>query len=158
MKFAFFSLTLPLLYSANVNAGEYEDDHHGHEDGSFEAGLSNSLVYNLGEQTFAYGLHLHGIYTFAETIFGLGLGYELVAGEHVHHSLGPMLCIRPTDPLNLCVAPGVTFEDTEVAFGAHVEVTYEFEVHGVHFGPTTGFAYNAEDMHISLGLHTGYSF
>ncbi len=60
--------------------------------------------------------------------------------------------------MNICMAPGVTFEETEAAFAGHIEATYEFELHGIHLGPTVGFAYNPEDMHLSLGIHTGFEF
>ena len=101
---------------------------------------------------------MHGLYTFAETPFALGLGYEFIAGEHVHQTIGPMFCYRPTDPLNLCASPGAIFEEDNVALSVHVETTYEFELKGVHWGPTLGFAYNAEATHISLGIHTGLQF
>ena len=116
------------------------------------------MVYTLGEKNLAYGLHAHGIYTFGESPFALGLGYELVAGEHLHQTVGLVMCYRPMDPLNLCVNPGATFEESEVDFAAHVEATYEFEFHGVHVGPTVGFVYTPEDMHLSFGLHTGLEF
>ena len=123
-----------------------------------ELGLSNSLVYTVGEQHFAYGLHVHGIYNFEAVPLGLGLGYELVVGEHLHHTVGCVLCYRPIDPLSLCVAPGVTFEDADIAFAVHVEATYEFDLFGFHVGPTMAFAYTPEDMHLSHGLHTGVGF
>ena len=82
-----------------------------------------------------------------------GWGYELVSGEHLLQPLGLMFCCRLTDHLNLCVSPGAIFEDAEVFWSGHFEGTYEFEVCGVHMGPTLGFPYNAEDIHISLGFH-----
>jgi hypothetical protein len=137
---------------------DHDEHHHGHDHGSMEVGLSNALVYSLAEGTFAYGLHVHGIYTFEESAFALGLGYELVVGEHLHQTVAPMFCYRPTDPLNLCVAPGLTFEDSEASFATHVEATYELGLHGVHLGPTVGFAYDPEGVHLGLGLHTGVEF
>jgi len=153
-------LALSLIFAAQVKADDHghEAHHHGHEGETVEIGLSNALVYTLGEGHVAYGLHVHGIYSFGEVPLGLGLGYELVVGEHQHHTLGCMFCYRPMGPLNLCVAPGITFEGTEVLFGAHVEATYEFDLLGFHVGPTVGFAYNSDDMHLSLGLHTGVGF
>ena len=158
LQFGCFLLVVVLLVPAPGKAGDHDEHHHGHGSGSVEVGLSNTLVYIPGEQNFAYGLHVHGLYTFADTPFALGLGYELIAGEHLHQTVGPMFCYRPTDPLNLCVSPGALFEEDNVALSAHVETTYEFELHGVHMGPTLGFAYNAENTHISLGLHTGLQF
>ena len=158
LQFGSFLLVIAMLFPSLSQAGDHDEHHHGHESGSVEAGLSNSLVYVPGEEIFAYGLHVHALYTFAETPFGLGLGYEFIAGEHLHQTVGPMFCYRHTDPLNLCVSPGVIFEDDNVALSVHVETTYEFELHDLHLGPTLGFAYNAEDIHISLGLHTGLQF
>ena len=157
-QFGSFLLVIAMLFPTQGKAGDHDEHHHDHESGSLEVGFSNSLVYIPGEQNFAYGLHVHGLYTFAETPFALGLGYEFIAGEHLHQTIGPMFCYRPTDPLNLCVSPGAMFEEDDVALSVHVEATYEFELHGVHLGPTLGFGYNAEDMHISLGLHTGLQF
>jgi hypothetical protein len=156
LHFGFFLLIGATLFPSLGQAGDHDVHHHDHESGSVEVGLSNSLVYIPGEQNFAYGLHVHALYTFAETPFVLGLGYELIAGEHLHQTVGPMFSYRPTDPLNLCVSPGLIFEDDNVALSVHVETTYEFELHGVYLGPTLGSAYNAEDIHISLGLHTGW--
>ena len=81
-----------------------------------------------------------------------------MVGAHLHYTLSLMLCYRPIDPLSICAAPGVTFEDEEVLPSVHLELTYEFDLRGFHLGPTIGFAYNPEDMHISLGLHTGFAF
>ena len=147
-----------MLFGTEARAGGHDEHHHGHESGSVEVGLSNLLVLSLGEQALAYGLHVHNIYTFAETPFAVGLGYEVIAAEHLHQTIGPMFCYRPTDPLNLCVSPGAIFVEDEVALAVHLEVTYEFNLHGVHLGPTMGLAYNPEEMHISLGLHTGWEF
>ena len=157
-RIASFLVVIAMLLPTQGRTGDHDEHHHGHDSGSVEVGLSNSLVYIPGEQNFAYGLHVHGLYTFAETPFALGLGYEFIAGEHLHQTIGPMFCYRLTDLLNLCASPGAIFEEDNVALSVHVEATCEFELHGVHLGPTFGFAYNAEDMHISLGLHTGLEF
>lgn len=154
----FFLLVITMFTPTHSLSAEHDDGHHGHESGSVEVGLSNSLVYVPGEQNFAYGLHVHGLYTFVETPFSLGLGYEAIVGEHLHHTTGVMVCYRPTDPLNICISPGAIFNDGTVAFSVHVETTYEFELHGMHVGPTLGYAYNAQAMHISFGLHTGIEF
>jgi hypothetical protein len=68
-----------------------------------------------------------------------------------------MFCYQPTDPLNLCVSLGTIFEDDNVTLSVHMETAYEFELYGVHLEPTLGYAYNAEDMHISL-TPSGYCF
>ena len=157
-RLASFLLFTAMLYATAVKAGDHDEHHHGHGSGSIEIGLSNSLVYIPDNRTIAYGLHVHAIYTFGETPIGLGLGYELIAGEHLHQTVGPMFCYRPTDPLNLCLSPGVIIEGTEIAWSAHFEATYEMELYGVHIGPTLGFAITAEGTHISPGLHTGLEF
>ena len=147
-----------LLVTAEVRAGDHDEHHHGHGHNTIEMKLSNAVAFTLGEKEFAYGLHTHAIYTFGETQFALGLGYELTVGHHTHHTIGPMFCYRPTDPLNFCVSPGVLMDEHDVAFAAHIEATYEFNLHGVHVGPTVGFAYTPEEMHISVGVHTGVEF
>ncbi|MEO5907479.1 MAG: hypothetical protein ABIQ11_12180 [Saprospiraceae bacterium] len=46
----------------------------------------------------------------------------------------------------------------EVAFALHAETAYEFELSNFHLGPVLESAYDPEDFHISLGLHTGIGF
>jgi len=137
-----------------------EKNHNGHASGSFKSGFSNSAVYSLDGKDLSYGLHAHGIYTFAESPFGLGLGYDMVAGNRLHHTLELVMCYRPTEPLNLCVNPGINFDSAhgEVSFSAHTKATYEFDLDGTYIGPTFGFAYNPEDLLFSLGIHISVDF
>ena len=155
--FAMF-LFVFLFLTHDLHAGEHAEHQHGHGGGSIEVGLSNALVYTLGEKEFAHGLHGHVVYTFDESPFGLGLGYEVVRDEHQHQTVGLVMCYRPTDPLAFCLIPGLILEEAEAAFAAHVEASYEFTLGYLHLGPTAGLAYTSEDMHLSLGIHVGYAF
>ena len=64
------------------------------------------------------------------------------------------------DGWSINIAPGITSEGDESVtnFALHIESTYEFEVGNFHIGPVLEWAYDPEDVHISLGLHIGYGF
>jgi hypothetical protein len=126
-----------------------------------EFGIANSPVFIIKEKEFAYGLHLHYIRSLTETKFGLGVGYERIFDEHKHNTIGVILSYAPIEHLDLSLSPGITFNDndaSELNFGAHFEILYEFEIGVFHFGPVAEFAYSVEDYHISLGLHFGFGF
>lgn len=154
--FSFF-----LFLFTSLKAQESPADHHGHAHHSFEIGVANAPVYFVKEKEVSYGLHLHGIYTFPHSRYGVGLGYERIFDEHEHQTFGLVASYRVIEPLSLILSPGITFEHgetSEAAFAIHVEATYEFEVGDFHVGPVAEWAYDPEDIHLSLGLHIGYGF
>ena len=143
------------------------DDHEHHTHPKNEIGVANAPVYYLKEKEFTYGLHFHFIRTIGESKFGLGLGYEQIFDEHEHKTIGIVGCFRPTHGLSINLSPGLTFEkhieddgtiETEKNLGAHLESAYEWDFGNLHIGPVVEFAYDQEDIHISLGLHIGYGF
>ena len=145
-----------------------QDDHDKHgADGMHEShhkneiGVANAPVYFVKEKIFSYGLHFHYVRTLGDSKFGLGLGFEQIFDEHKHKTFGPVFSYRPYEEWSLNVSPGLTFEESqssEMNFAIHIETSYEFEVKNFHFGPVLEFAYDPEDIHISLGLHIGYGF
>lgn len=62
--------------------------------------------------------------------------------------------------MSLNASPGITFDggESEINFAMHLETSYEFEFDNFHLGPVLEFAYDPEDIHISLGLHLGIGF
>lgn len=133
-------------------------DHHQHH-GS-ELGVAVSPAYFIKEKDLSVGIHVHYVYNIPHTKFGIGLGYERIIDIHQHNTFGIVASVRPIDKWSINVAPGLTFEKDEPnpLFAIHFETAYEWEYHNFHIGPAFEFAYDPEDMHISLGLHFGYGF
>ena len=161
-------LILLILTSWQLTIAQSEG-HHNHDDPDHvhhdhhrnEIGIANSPVYFVKEKELAYGLHVHYLYYFKESRFGIGLGYERIFDQHKHNTFGIVGSYRLSDGWSVNVSPGITYEDEESSeknFALHLESTYEFEFNNFHIGPVLEFAYDPEDYHISLGLHIGFGF
>jgi len=139
--------------------GGHEHEHH-HDHHNNEFGVANAPVYFLKEKQFSYGLHAHYMRNIIHTRISVGFGYERIFDEHRHHTLGVVFGYRPIEALSINASPGLTFEGGSLspAFALHIETAYEFEVKNFHIGPAAEFAYDPEDIHLSLGLHIGYGF
>ena len=150
---------LTVLFSLSTFAQTTEHTHN-HEHHVYEIGIANAPVYFLKENVVAYGLHVHLIKKIAHTKFGIGVGYEKIFDEHKHNTIGLVVSYNPIDKLSLNASPGITFEggESEINFAMHLETSYEFEFDNFHLGPVLEFAYDPEDIHISLGLHLGIGF
>jgi hypothetical protein len=163
MKFLTIFVALFLMPGLHIVAQEADHDDHGHQHDHhrYELGMANSLAY-LGEDgAFSYGLHLHLVRNIGESRFGAGIGYERIFDEHKHNTVSVVGSFRATRGLVFNLSPGVAFEDEEpdhLGFAMHIEATYEFEVGKLHIGPLAEYAFDAEDYHISLGLHLGVGF
>jgi hypothetical protein len=147
--------TLPLIGQTNT---DHVHTNHAHHQNEF--GMANAPVYFLKEKVWAYGMHFHYVRNITHTKFGLGIGYERIFDEHKHNTFGLVGAYRPIEPLCINVSPGLTFEDESQTanFALHLETSYEFEIKNIHIGPVVEFAYDPEDIHLSLGLHIGYGF
>jgi len=147
---AFFSVT-------NLIGQETEEHDHHHHSNS-EIGISGSVYYFVVAEEYNPGIHLHYVYYFTHSKFGLGAGYERLFDEHGHNTFGVIGTYSPVKRLILAVSPGFTFEDEEPSnlFPAmHVEATYGFDLGIFHLGPSLGYAVTTEDQHISVGIHLG---
>lgn len=147
-------ISLNLLAQKETGGANHHDNHKN------EIGIANSPVYFVKENTFAYGLHLHVTRNINKTKFAFGLGYERIFDEHQHSTYGFIVSYKPIEPLSFNVSPGVTIEkgNSDVNFALHLETSYEFDVKRFHVGPAIEFAYDPEDIHLSIGLHIGYAF
>lgn len=145
-----------------LNAQSKVHDHeHEHEHAANEFGLGNFLSILVGEQEYAYGLHIHYLRTIKDSRFGFGIGYEQIYDEHKHRTLGLIGTYRLSQPLILSLSPGIllpTRENHDFRFALHSEVVYEFEIDRFHLGPTLEFATSFVEFHIGIGLHFAYTF
>lgn len=163
----FLLLVFTTAIASNLFAQSHDQEHdkecevhHHHQHPDSEIGVGNSIIYFAKEKEFAYGFHIHYVRSIPNSKLGVGFGYERIFDEHGHNTFGPELVYRPIEKLSLSFSPGVTLEDEhpEAKFAAHIETSYEFELHNFHIGPAIGFAYDEEDHHFSVGIHIGYGF
>lgn len=158
---ALFCLSLTAHGSPLDTVKSAETEHHNHAHHKNEIGVANAPVFFTKEKTWSYGLHIHYIRNIKESKFGLGAGFERIFDTHGHNTVGLAAKYIPVDKLSFIVSPGITFEDENPEsphFALHVETAYEFEIRDFHLGPVFEFAYDTEDIHISLGLHLGIGF
>ncbi len=146
----------------NTNAQSKVHDHENeHVHARNEIGIGNYLSFLMGEQDFAYGLHIHYLRTIEDTRFGFGFGYEQIFDEHKHRTLGLIGTFRLSHPLILSLSPGIMLpnqENQDSRFAFHSELIYEFEIDSFHLGPGLEFATTFEEYHIGVGLHFAYTF
>ena len=155
----FFLIGTSLLSQSDFSSGDENIGHHHHA--LHEIGIANSPVYFIKEKEISYGLHLHYIYNLKHSKFGVGVGYERIFDDHKHTTWGIVGTYRPIDEWSINLSPGITYENLQteqLAFSIHIETSYEFEFNGLHIGPALEFAYDPEDIHISLGVHMGFAF
>ena len=155
----YFILLLPpqanLLQAQNGKHHEAYDHHHRHH----ELAASAGVVYFPGEKSWGFGTHLHGILGVTDWM-GIGPGYELIVGEHIHHTVSGLFHFHPLHPLDINVGPGLVFPDEETdrfRFKLHLELAAVFEM-GEHFhlGPSLDAGIGKDDLHLTLGIHIGY--
>lgn len=158
-------LFIPVFFSAVAQTDDHDHTHdHEHEHKhlhNHEIGLSVGPAWFLNEGETSAAIHLHYVYNFPETKFGLGLGYERIFDDHKHNFIGVELNYRPIHPLTLNLSPGLAFEGEHnegSEFAMHFETVYEFEMGKFHIGPMIEVAYHPEDWHFSLGIHLGLGF
>jgi hypothetical protein len=182
LKATFFTiiwLQVGLFVSAQDNV-EHHEEHRN------EIGVSIAPVYFVNEKSIHPGFHAHYVRNFGESRFGAGLGAELILDENLHQTYSLVFQYNAIEHLHLILAPGLAFEkgshgddedethefegeesheDDEdsgqnhgALFALHVETVYEFEIGPLILGPAVEFAYDADDIHFSLGLHIGFPF
>lgn len=148
------ALTETVLSQHHVDEHEHSHEHsHVHE-----IGISVSPIYFFNAEELSIASHIHYVYNFPHSKFGLGLGHEIVFDEHSHRFWGLELNYRPVHALTFNLSPGVVYEKEhpdERNFAIHFETVYEFEFGAFHIGPVVEIAWHPEDYHASIGLHIG---
>lgn len=150
-----------LLAQQHEHDHNHHHGHHHHEHPSNEIGAGNYISYLVGENEFAYGLHVHYLRSLKESRFGAGIGYEHIFDEHSHRFLGLIGTYRPLESLIFSLAPGMLFanlEEQTTRFALHAEVIYEIEISNFHLGPALEFATSFEEIHLGIGLHLALAF
>ncbi|MCK3685110.1 hypothetical protein [Maribellus sp. YY47] len=155
----FFAVLVGLFCLQQLGAQEHNEHGQEHEHHHVhEFGISFAPVYFTGEDELSVATHLHYVYNFPHTKFGLGVGYERIFDDHKHNFLGLELEYRPVHPLTIGLSPGFAFEGGhggEKEFALHFETIYEMEFGAFHIGPLLELAYHPEDFHVSIGVHIG---
>lgn len=163
LKLPIIAAAIALFTISNAYAqseADSKEPHRHHHHHANEIGIANAPSYFINEKEWAYSLHLHYIRGIGHSKFGVGIGYERIFGDHKHNTFGLVGAYHPIDPVTVIVSPGFTFEDklSQSMFALHIETSYDFDVGHFHMGPVLEFAYDPEDIHISLGLHIGFGF
>jgi hypothetical protein len=107
------------------------------------------------------GIHLHALKSIGKTQkWQLGLGYENVLTEKIHHTFNIPIGYNLFDKLMLIAGPGLSFEKhqgaNEFGLNGHIEAVYEFEFKHFHLGPMIGFGFDREHSHFGIGIHLGF--
>ena len=166
MRFSSWRVGILLLvlisFQNNIKAQSKVHNHeHDHDHAANEIGAGNFLSYHIGEQEFAYGLHIHYLRAIENSRFGFGIGYEQIYDEHKHRTIALIGNYRLLPPLILSLSPGILLpnqENQDFRFALHSELVYEFEFDHFHLGPTLEFATTFEEFHVGIGLHFAYAF
>lgn len=152
----FLSLALFLSTFLCIAQETHEHNHNKHE-----IGTSISPVWHSNESGAELGLHVHYVYTFPHSKFGVVGSYERIFDEHKHNFIGIGASYRPIPRLSFSFSPGVAFEGEDKdhkEFAMHMETVYEFELGFLHLGPMLEAAYHPEAWHFSAGIHLGVAW
>ncbi|MBI5540623.1 MAG: hypothetical protein HY951_11230 [Bacteroidia bacterium] len=156
--FLFFAFNNIYAQNHVTDSLHNEHDHGSHKN---ELGIANSPVYLLHEKNFCYGLHIHYLRNISDSRFGFGFGFERIFDEHKHNTFGLVAKYMVIDELSFNISPGIMLEDEnlkKINFALHLETEYEFDIDPFCIGPVVECAFDAEDIHLSIGLHFGIVF
>ena len=138
-------------------------EHVSDEKHNYHVGLGFAEAWMSDVSGLKPSIHLHFIRQLGEQRnWGLGLGYESIAGKPLHQGMYIIYNRQIINKLSVNIAPGITFSknqaSVEVNPAAHFEVIYEIDAGKVHLGPMIGFGIDPEDLHFSAGIHIGFGF
>ena len=151
-----------MVVPADLSAQE-NDDHKGHDHHHRhnEISLGGGPSFLPAENEWGYGIHGHAILGVTEWM-GAGIGYEIIRGDHTHHTISALAHFHPVHPLDINLGPGVVLPDEEhedLRFKFHVEVAAVFELNEhLHLGPSIDAGIGAHDLHLTMGIHVGWIF
>jgi len=160
-----YVVILIVLIGAPLSFGEENLNHQSHM-APYEFGLSlESFTLKDEHHTeTAPGVHFHLIKKLDNSgffkDFGIGLGGEFIFSDEVHYGAMVSLAYYPWRELAIIVSPGYEFAkhdgNTENAFAMHYELSYAFEINGIHMGPVVSFSETDHSEHYSFGWHFGF--
>jgi len=137
------------------------DEHHNHEMGELELGLSVGYAYLKEEKEEGVNLHLHLMKRLSgegiKKYLSVGFGAETIFTDERHYGLMISLVAHPWRSLAVSVSPGVEWAkhdgEWESEYATHLEAAYVFEGSGFHFGPVIGYSKTQDDEHYTAGVH-----
>lgn len=142
---------------------DHDHDHHVHDQHKYHLGVGAAGSFlNIGDG-MSPGFHIHLLRQMGEhRDWGMGIGFEAIAGENLHSSLNLLFNYHPIRFLSLNAGPGLVFEkhdgSSEILPAFHTEAVFEFDAGRFHIGPMVGFGIDPEDSHFSVGVHVGFGF
>ena len=158
------AIFIVLISSLSLFAQQHDHSGHDHGDSNYELGISLGVSRLVDENENNPSAHLHLLRKLgSEKIFdkiSLGFGFEYIFSKHVHYSILGTISINPYSSFKLDISPGVLVteheKEMEQQFVTHIELTYEFNFHGIGIGPVIGYGFAKEDNHVTVGLHLGF--
>lgn len=146
---------ISFLATRAQNHENHEHDHH-----HYHIGLGMGGSWLSETSSIHPSLHLHLLKALGHSEkWQIGLGYESIFGEEVHHSFNIPIAYSPFNHFNIKAGPGISItsedEHNESSLTAHLECIYEFEIGGIHLGPLIGYGIDKHGHHIGFGIHLG---
>jgi hypothetical protein len=150
------SLLLTMLISASALAGESISGSHSGYGHNHHIALFVGNTHHEDDDSISIGLDYE--YRLHE-IFGVGALAEYTAGDFDSWILGIPLFIHPYKGLQLLVAPGVEFKDSESEFLLRTGVGYQLDIgEGWSITPQYNADFIKDEVAHVYGLSIGYGF
>lgn len=153
LLFTFFALLSNYSQPDHAHGGEEIQDHKG-----AELGLGTGVVFAPGEQETGYGIHLHGIRRLTPYL-GIGAGYEIIIGDHGHHTVSALLNLKPVHFVEVNMGPGLILpgkEHDHAEWTLHGELGFPFALtNNLHLGPMVDLGWSPDETHYMVGVHLG---
>ena len=117
-------ILLITIFSVKAQNNQHEKKHF-HND----FGIANAIIYSIEEDNFSYGLYFHVVKGISHHL-GLGIGYEVIFGEHLHQTINLPLKYILGKVIALNIGTGVilpTEDHEKIEYTMHFEIISVFE-------------------------------